>query len=333
MEPVISRVPPELVLLTEHMSHSPVTPCQICSNTSRDPQLAQVMQFVQQGWPSSCPDQMLLPFFERRAELSLFEGCLLWGARVVFPPLHHDAVLAELHEGHPGTSRMKSLGRMYVWWLGCTKDVEDTVRHCQECQQHKSTPPVAPLNPWCWPTRPWARLHLDYAGPLEGKMILIVVDVHSKWIEAIPTSNAMSGVVIEELRMLFTQFSIPETIVTDNGTCFVSTEFKTFLASNGIKCITSASYHPSLNGLAKQAVQVVKRGLKKTTKGSLRSRLAKILFAYRLTPQTTTGIAPTELLLGRRPRSRLDLHKPLILQRRLRKANAAESTARQKSKK
>lgn len=54
----------------------------------------------------------------------------------------------------------------------------------------------------------------------------------------------------------------------------------------------------------------MKKGLKKIIHGSFRSRLAQILFAYRLTPQTTTGLSPSELLLGRRPRSRLDLLKP-----------------------
>ena len=111
---------------------------------------------------------------------------------------------------------------------------------------------------------------------------------------------------MEELRPLFAKFGIPETIVTDNGTCFVSAEFESFLAFNGIKHLTSAPYHPASNGLAERAVQIVKKGLKKTTQGSIRTRLAQVLFMYRLTPQTTTGVSPAEMLLGRRPRSRLD---------------------------
>ena len=112
---------------------------------------------------------------------------------------------------------MKGLARMYVWWPGITQDIENTVRHCPECQQHQSTPAVAPLQPWSWPTRPWARLHLDYAGPFQGRMILILIDAHSKWIDAISTSQATSEAVMEELWSLFAQFGIPETIVTDNG--------------------------------------------------------------------------------------------------------------------
>lgn len=307
----VAKTPPELVLLADHLDNSPVTAEHIRDYTRRDPQLAPVVQFVQQGWPGSCADQdELSPFFNRRTELSIHEGCLLWGTRVIIPTAGREAVLAELHEGHLGVTRMKSLARMYVWWPKIDKDIENTVRECSQCQLHQSTPPVAPLQPWSWPTRPWARLHLDYAGPVQGKMILILIDAHSKWIEAICTPSATSAAVIEELRTLFAQFGLPETIVTDNGTCFVSAEMEAFVKSNGIKHITSAPYHPSSNGLAERAVQIVKRGLKKITKGSMRSRLAQILLSYRLTPQTTTGISPGELLLGRRPRSRLDLLKP-----------------------
>ena len=42
------------------------------------------------------------------------------------------------------------------------------------------------------------------------------------------------------------------------------------------------------------------------------SRIAKVLMAYRVTPQSTTGVSPSELLKGRRIRTRLDLLKPRV---------------------
>ena len=59
----------------------------------------------------------------------------------------------------------------------------------------------------------------------------------------------------------------------------------------------------------------MKQGLKKVTKGSIRSHLARILKAYRLTPHATTGVSPSELLLGHWPKSRLDLLKPMTADR------------------
>ena len=64
----------------------------------------------------------------------------------------------------------------------------------------------------------------------------------------------------------------------------------------------SAPYHPSTNGLAERAVQVLKQGLKKVTTGSLKTRLARVL-------QSSTGVSPAKLLLGRCPWTCLDLLK------------------------
>lgn len=143
-------------------------------------------------------------------------------------------------------------------------------------------------------------------------MFLIITDACSKWIEAVPTTSATSAATIEVLQAVFARFGLPELVVSDSGQCFVSEEFKSFLARNGIKQLTTAPYHPSSNGLAERAVQVVKRGLKKNVSGSLNSRLARTLLSYRTTPHTTTGVTPAELMLGRRPRIRLDLVKPNI---------------------
>ena len=115
-------------------------------------------------------------------------GCLLWNNRVVIPLPGRAIVLNELHEGHPGTSRMKSLARTIVWW----------------------------------PLKPWSRVHCDFAGPFLGHMFLIVIDAHSKWIEAHKMSSITSTVTIRHLRGIFAQHVLPETIVTDNGTSFVS---------------------------------------------------------------------------------------------------------------
>ena len=47
----------------------------------------------------------------------------------------------------------------------------------------KQAPPVAPLQPRIWPSQPWKRIHVDFAGPFMGDSYLIAVDAHSKWPE------------------------------------------------------------------------------------------------------------------------------------------------------
>ena len=113
-EPAVVPVPAELVLLVEHLNDSPITAKQFETWTWKDPVLSTVLQYVRTGWPERCGEE-LKSYSSKSTELSVHHGCLLWGARVVVPPKARDAVLTELHEGHPGMTRMKALSRMYVW--------------------------------------------------------------------------------------------------------------------------------------------------------------------------------------------------------------------------
>ena len=116
--------------------------------------------------------------------------------------------------------------------------------------------------------------------------------------------SSTSKAIIQHLKTLFAQFGISDIIATDNSSCFVSSEFEDFLTTNG--------YHPSSNGLAEKAVQIVKHGLKKMKDGTLNDKLSRLLFTYHKTPHSTTGISPSELLMGRKLKSRFDLLKTNI---------------------
>ena len=95
---------------------------------------------------------------------------------------------------------------------------------------------------------------------------------------------------------MFATHGLPEIIVTDNGTAFTSHEFQEFTPKNGICHIKTTLYYPASNGLAESVVQTFKEGLKKLKEGPVETKLASFLFQYRLTPHSTTGKSPAELL-------------------------------------
>lgn len=309
----------ELVLLMEHMDSTPVTSDQIKTWTRKDPVLSRVVNHVLKGWPYRIEDNDIKPYFSRKSELSVYDSCLLWGNRVVVPTPGRMTLLSELHEGHQGITRMKMLARSYIWWPNMDSEIEQTVRACNICQENRHAPAEAPMHPWEWPAKPWSRLHIDYAGPLYGKMFLVCIDAHSKFMDVFIVNSATSANTIEKLRTMFATHGLPETMVSDNGTPYTSEEFQEFVNRNGIKHVRSSPYQPSTNGLAERAVQTFKEGLKKITKGTLEARIAKLLFTNRLTPHATTGIAPAVMLFGRRPRSLLDLTFPDVNNRVQRK--------------
>ena len=137
-------------------------------------------------------------------------------------------------------------------------------------------------------------------------------------------SSTTSSSIISTLRSVFAQFGLPSVIVSDNGRNFTSCEFEHFLTRNSIKHLLSSPYHPSSNGLAERGVQIFKREISKLKEGTLSDRLAHILFYNHITPQSTTGLSPAELLQNQRLRSRLDLVKP-DLQARIEKRQYRQS--------
>lgn len=159
---------------------------------------------------------------------------------------------------------------------------------------------------------PWQRIHIDYAGPVAGMMLLIIVDAYSKWIEVKVTNSTTTAATIAILDGLFASYG-PTTIVSDNGPQFTATEFKTFLPDSGVKYHKlTAPYHPATNGQAERYVQTTKDALKAmaTTRGSLQQNINEFLHQYWKALHTTTGRPPALLFLGRNIRTRIDLVRP-----------------------
>ncbi|XP_055489415.1 uncharacterized protein K02A2.6-like [Leucoraja erinacea] len=225
-----------------------------------DKVLSKVRNHIMQGWPSArnLPEEVKL-FVSKREELPMEDDVILWGSRVVIPDNMEmrTRILEDLHSTHPGIVKMNALVRSYVWWPGINKELEQQVRSCPSCQLIQHSPVAAQIHPWEFPEKPWSRIHCDYAS-LDEENLLIVVDAHSKWIEAIRVRHTTSAATVRALRRLFATHGLPETVVIDNGTQFVSEEFARFLNSNNICHIQTSPKHPSSNGLAKRDVQMVK---------------------------------------------------------------------------
>ncbi|XP_061570028.1 uncharacterized protein K02A2.6-like [Cololabis saira] len=299
----------EQVLMMDVLDDTLVDSTQIRRWTAKDVILAQVHEYTLKGWPAQT-DVCFKPYHQRKTELSVRDGCVLWGARVIIPTKGRDKMLKLLHQTHMGMSKMKGLARSYIWWPGMDENIEREVQSCEECQKHQKSPPTAPLHPWEWPESPWSRIHVDYAGPFLGEMFLLIVDAHSKWMDIYPVKSPTSHATIEKLRQSFSVFGLPKMLVSDNGTCFTSAEFETFMKQNGVDHVKSAPFHPSSNGLAERAVQTFKEGMKKVKGDTLQTRLSRFLFGYRITPHAVTGLSPAELMMSRRLRSAFDLLLP-----------------------
>ena len=198
----VSNIQNEIYMVV--LEHSPVTAVEVKRETFKDPVLSRVHEFVLLGWPDEFEaEQVFQPYSRKRDELTVEDGCVLLGCRVVVPEKLREKVLDELHVGHVGICRMKMLARSFVWWPSLDDDVEHLCKECEACALHQNNPNHASVHPWEVPSRPWERVHVDFAGPYLGKMFLLLIDAFSKWMEVFIVSSASSEQTIEKLRMCF----------------------------------------------------------------------------------------------------------------------------------
>ncbi|XP_046753055.1 uncharacterized protein K02A2.6-like [Diprion similis] len=256
----------------------PIRADDIITGTRTDPILSRVYYFVMNGWPREIEIE-LKAYGIRATEITADNEVLMWGYRVLIASKFRQGLLEEIHTGHLGISKMKSIARQYFWWPNLDMDIEKFGKDCFACQITSKNPERASLIKFKEAVYPFERVHIDYLGPYQGKMYLLIIDSHSKWPE-----------VLE---------------MHDNGRQLVSEEFEQFCKGNEIRHITSAPYHPATNGQAENAVSSFKRGIdkalkdKKNNNESLKTMISTYLFAYRNAPHTSSGESPATRMFGR----------------------------------
>ncbi|PIO72744.1 integrase core domain protein [Teladorsagia circumcincta] len=299
-------------LFSKTSTRLPVTADIVAEETLKDPQLKEVFQCVKTGkWPKK-PKNQLLRFNSMRNNLTTHRGCLLFGDRIVIPDKLQAAVLADLHDGHPGMSRMKMLARDYCYWPHIDKDIEDKVKSCNQCQENAKNPTKTSLCSWPDEEGPWIRIHADYAGPIDGRMFLVIVDAHSKMAGNNGNVNHNIGGNDHGFPPHLLSVWLPADTRNGQWNAICVEGVQRLLPTNGIKHLRSPPFHPQSNGQAERFVDTFKRTLQKLKgEGTTQEALQKFLFNYRRTPcSTLSGQSPAEVFLGRRLRSTLTLLKP-----------------------
>ena len=145
-----------------------------------------------------------MPFFSKRLQLSVTNGCL-----------RNNFTFTT--EGHPGMSRMKSLARLHVWWPSIDGDIGSFVKVCNNCAETANNPTRVSLHQWDIPAKSWQHLHIDFVGPYRGKMWLLVVDAYSKWPEVVMMESTTAETTIKYIQKIFSAHELPLQIISDNG--------------------------------------------------------------------------------------------------------------------
>lgn len=238
---------------------------------------------------------------EVKGQLLTCGNLILRGDRIVIPCKLRQHTIDLAHVAHQGATAMKAHLRSRVWFPQLDDMVKDTIKKCKYCAM-MSRPPVPGLMTRRLSTLPWQDIALDFKEALPGgESLLVVVCYMSRYIQVEPMTNPTSRKVILALLKMFSLFGIPRSIRADNGPQFRSSEFQKFCRDYGIELNLSTPYWPQANGsVERQNENIGKRIKISVAQGTdWKSDLYEYLTFYHSTPQDTTGMSPSAIMLGR----------------------------------
>ena len=224
--------------------------------------------------------------------------------------------------GHLGIKKTTDKIESAFYWPDIQGDVTRFCKSCDVCQKtvNKGSVPKVPLQKMPLFDKPFKRVAIDLVGPIsppseEGhRYILTLVDFATRYPEAVPLKTIDTETVAEAIVNIFSRLGVPEEILSDLGTQFVSDCMKEVARFLSIKQITTTPYHPMCNGLTEKFNGTMKVMLKRLCSEQPRQWhrfINPLLFAYREVPQESAGFSPFELLYGRAVRGPMIILKEL----------------------
>lgn len=225
---------------------------------------------------------------------------------------YHDHPMA----GHLGMTKTIARLKLRFYWPKMSSDAKKYVASCTVCQftkpsQRKPAGFMVPIRP----QRPWEYTGVDFVGPLPrtpcgNAYILVFVDYFSKWVEVSAVREATAQVAASKLLSeVFARHGVPNYLISDRGSPFVSELFRHVLTTLGSEHRLTTAYHPQTN-----ATERVNRTLKTAIRAYVGNKhtawdryLPQICFALRTAPHESTGQSPSMLLYGRELNTPLDL--------------------------
>ena len=222
----------------------------------------QVAAYCQSGWPSrQALAGTVKPYYPVAAELSVENGLLMRGNRVVIPSALRLEMLDRLHTGHQEITKCRERARQSMWWPRLSQQLEEQVKCCTECckvQNQRSEP----LIPSSLPDLPWQKVGTDLYE-WKKKAYLLIVDYYSRFVEVAKLSCTSAQEVILHTKSIFARHGVPECVISDNGPQYSSEAYASFAREYQFEHVTSSPHYPQSNGEAERAVQTIKSLLKK----------------------------------------------------------------------
>ena len=244
--------------------------------------------------------------------LTIDEGLIVYGCRLLIPTKLRPVILSQLHESHQGSVRTKQQARLSVYWPGIDNDINNTILSCQHCQDHLPSHPKEPIVQKPRPERPFQEIAIDLCSHA-GHTYLIIVDYYTDWPAVITLHpNTTTYTVISALRQSFCHTAIPDTVWSDGGPQFTSKAFSDFSKRWGFLHKLSSPRYPQSNGKVEATIKSMKKLLQHSWNGRALDdeQFCRPLLQYR---SRKDDLSPAQKLFGHPVQDILPAHRRSFL--------------------
>lgn len=278
----------------------------IRSLAQADHQYKRLKEVIIEGFPDQKQklDNDLKEFWSVRSELTVEDGLVLNGQRILIPKALRKDVLSKLHASHLGQTRTLARARQCVFWPNITNDIRNKIQACEKCATRLASQAKEPMIQETKPEWPFQMAGADLCS-YGGQEYLVYVDKLSGYCRLWKLGTTTTTPhIISGLQYWFVEMGIPVKLTTDGGPQFSSAEFQRFCQDWNVNHDISSPHHPEGNGHAEAAVKVVKNLLAKCTENGTLNKTALLrgLLEYYNTPREC-GLSPAQMVFGRSIRS------------------------------
>lgn len=216
--------------------------------------------------------------------------------------------------GHLGYNKTLDAVRRNFWWPSMVKEIDTFCKTCHVCAMTK-VPPKAPdglAHPLAIPRMPWEVVAMDFLGPFPpsngNNYLWVIVCKLTNMVHLIPLTTSISAKVLAELyfQRIFPLHGLPNGIVSDRDSKFVSKFWSSLHKLLGTKLLMSSAYHPQTDGATERVnrtIGTILRGVVTSSQNDWYYKLPYVEFAINSSTSKSTGYSPFELNYGYVPAS------------------------------
>ena len=284
---------------------SNLTITQIQAETANDPNMQQLIKYIIEEWPTRQQDvvQQLQSYHTFKEEMSVIDGLIFRGERIVIPTALQAKALQAIYRSHMGIQKTLDKSKGYFYWSGISNDITHVCETCEECLKYANIQQKEPKGQVRDVSEAWESLATDIFE-FKGKYYLIVSCRFSGYIVVRQMATHSASETIQQFQSIFAELGIPRHLHCDRGSNYTSMEFQSFMQGLNVKLSYSSSEHHSSN-YAERSVQVVKGFMKRSVEWPT------CLLEYLMTPIRHQGVdnSPLKLMQKRTIRGLLPVRQ------------------------